>query len=66
MECKHVDESIRSEFSYCFPLGNKPVEGIKVLINKFLPPPKRIMYCPLRNTHKNEIQHQVLMFHYLN
>jgi hypothetical protein len=35
MKCKHVDESIRSEFSNYFPLGNKPIEGIKVLVDKF-------------------------------
>ncbi len=58
MECKHVDESIRSEFYYCFPLGNKPIEGVKVPINKFLAPPKRIVYRPLSDTHKNEIKHQ--------
>ncbi len=34
-ECKHVDESIMSEFFNCFPLGNKPIEGVKVLIDKF-------------------------------
>ncbi len=36
-ECKHVDESIRSEFSDYFPLGNKLVEGVKVLVDGFLP-----------------------------
>lgn len=29
IKCKHVDESIRNEFSDCFPLGNKPIEGVK-------------------------------------
>jgi hypothetical protein len=65
-KCKHVDESIKSEFPYCFPFGNKPIEGIKVPINKFLPPPKRIMYHPLSDTHKNEIKHRILMFHYID
>jgi hypothetical protein len=32
-KCKHVDESIRSEFSNCFPLGNKHVEGVKVHVD---------------------------------
>ncbi len=50
MECKHVNELIRSEFYSCFPLGNKPIEGVKVPINKFLPPPKRIVYRPLSDT----------------
>jgi hypothetical protein len=27
IKCKHVDESIKNEFSYYFPLGNKHVEG---------------------------------------
>jgi hypothetical protein len=31
IECKHVDESIKNEFSDCFPLGNKHVEGVKFL-----------------------------------
>jgi hypothetical protein len=44
----------------------KHVEGVKVPINKFLPPPKIIMYCPLNDTHMNEIKHQILMFHYIN
>jgi hypothetical protein len=34
-ECKHLDESIRNEFSNYFPLANKPIEGIKVLVDKF-------------------------------
>jgi hypothetical protein len=42
-KCKHVDESIRSEFSYCFPLGNKPTEGVKVHVDRFLPPLGRIV-----------------------
>jgi hypothetical protein len=29
-KCKHVDESIRSKFSNCFPLGNKPLERVKI------------------------------------
>ncbi len=65
IECKHVDESIRSEFFNCFPFGNKHVEGVKVLMDKFLPPLGRIVY-PLSNTHKNEIKHQILMFHYID
>jgi hypothetical protein len=24
------------------------------------------VYCPLSDTHKNEIKHQILMFHYIN
>ncbi len=32
-ECEHVNESIRSEFSNCFPLGNKYVEGVKVHVD---------------------------------
>ncbi len=66
IECKHVNESIKSEFSDCFPLGNKHVEGVKVHVDWFMPPPGRIMYCPLNDTHKNEIKHQILMFHYIN
>ncbi len=65
-ECKHVDEPIRSEFSYFFPLVNKPIEGVKVHVDKFLPPPGRIVYCPLSDTHKNKIKHRILMFHYIN
>jgi hypothetical protein len=42
-KCKHVNESIRSEFFDCFPLGNKPIEGIKVHVDKFLPPLGGIM-----------------------
>jgi hypothetical protein len=33
IECKHVNESIKSEFSDCFPLGNKHVEGVKVHVD---------------------------------
>jgi len=32
-ECEHVNESIGSEFSDCFPLGNKHVEGVKVHVD---------------------------------
>jgi hypothetical protein len=35
-------------------------------VDWFMPPPGRIMYCPLNDTHKNEIKHQILMFHYIN
>jgi hypothetical protein len=66
IECKNVDESIRNEFSYYFPFGNKPVERVKVLMDRFLPLPRRIMYRPLSNTHKNKIKHQILMLHYID
>ncbi len=66
MKCKHVDESLISEFFDCFSLGNKPIEGIKVHVDKFMPPPRRIMYHPLSDTHKNEIKHWILMFHYID
>ncbi len=65
-KCKHVDESIMGEFFDYFPLGNKPIEGVKVLVDRFMPPLGRIMYHPLNNTHKNEIKHRILMFHYIN
>jgi len=65
MKCKHVNESIRSQFSNCFPFGNKLIEGVKVPVDKFLPPPGRIVYHPLNNTHENEIKHWILMFHSL-
>ncbi len=65
-ECKHVDKSIRSEFSDCFPLRNKPIEGVKVPVDKFMPPLGRIMYHPSSDTHKNEIKHIILMFHYID
>ncbi len=65
-KCKHVNESIKSEFFYCFPLGNKPIEGVKVPLDKFLSPLGKIMYHPLSDTHKNEIKHWNLMFHYIN
>jgi hypothetical protein len=58
IECKHVDESIRSKFINYFPFGNKHVEGVKVLMDRFLP--------PLSDTHKNKIKHQILMFHYID
>jgi hypothetical protein len=32
-KCKHVNESIRNESSDYFPFGNKPVEGVKVLVD---------------------------------
>jgi hypothetical protein len=47
IECKHVNESIKSQFSNYFTFGNKPIESIKVLVNKFLPPPGRIVYLPI-------------------
>jgi hypothetical protein len=31
IECKHVDELIKNEFSDYFPLGNQHVEGVKFL-----------------------------------
>jgi hypothetical protein len=66
IECKHVDKLFKSKFSNCFPLGNKHVEGVKVLVDRFLPPLGKIVYCPLSDTHKNKIKHQILMFHYIN
>jgi hypothetical protein len=65
-ECKHVDESIRSEFSNYFPFGNKLIERVKVPMDRFLPFLRRIMYRPLNDTHKNKIKHQILMFHYID
>jgi hypothetical protein len=57
IECKHVDESIKSEFSDYFPFGNKPIEEVKVPLDRFPPPPTKIVYHPLSDTHKNEIKH---------
>jgi hypothetical protein len=37
IKCKHVDELIQSEFSDYFPLGNKPIEGVKVPTDRFMP-----------------------------
>jgi hypothetical protein len=51
---KHVDESIRKENSNCFPLGNKHVERVKVLMHRFLPPPGIFVYYPLSDTHKTK------------
>jgi hypothetical protein len=65
IECEHVDESIKSEFSNCFPLKNKLVERVKVLVDRFLLHLGRIVYHPLNNKHKNEIKHRILMFHYI-
>jgi hypothetical protein len=65
IKCKRVDESIKSEFSNYFPFGNKLVERVKVLVDRFLPL-GRIMYHPLSNTHKYKIKHRILMFHYIN
>jgi hypothetical protein len=56
IEWKHVDESIRSEFSNYFPFGNKLVERVKVLVDRFLHPLGRIVYHLLSNTHKNKIK----------
>jgi hypothetical protein len=66
IEWKHVNELINNKFSDYFPFGNKPVEGVKVPMDRFLPPPRRIVYRPLIDTHKNKIKHQILMFHYIN
>ncbi len=66
IKCKHVNESIRTEFFDYFRFGNKPIEGVKVPMDKFLPPLGRIVYHPLNNTHENEIKHQNLMFHCIN
>jgi hypothetical protein len=66
IECKHVNESINNEFSNCFPFGNKLVEGVKVLVDRFLPLPRKIVYHPLSDTHENEIKHQILMFHFID
>jgi hypothetical protein len=59
IECKHVNESFRSEFLNYFPLGNKPVERVKVLVDKFLPSLRTIVYCPLSDTQE---QNQALNF----
>ncbi len=66
IECKHVNESINNEFSNCFPFGNKLVEGVKVLVDRFLPLLRKIVYRPLSDTHENEIKHQILMFHFID
>jgi hypothetical protein len=63
IKCKHVDELIHSEFSDYFPLGNKPIEGVKVPMDRFMP---RENCVPQNDTHKNEIKHQILMFHYID
>jgi hypothetical protein len=39
------------------------VERVKVIMVRFQPPFGRIVYCPLNDTHKNKIKHQILMFH---
>jgi hypothetical protein len=65
-KCKHVNESIKKELSNCLPFGNKPIERVKVHVDRLLPLPRRIVYCPLSDAHKNEIKHQILMFHYSN
>jgi hypothetical protein len=57
IECKHVDELIKNKFLNCFPLGNKPIEGVKILVDRFLPLPRRIMYHPLNDTHRDKIKH---------
>jgi hypothetical protein len=57
IKCKHVDESIRSEFSNYSPFGNKLVEKVKVLVDRFLHPLGRIVYRLLSDTHKNKIKH---------
>jgi hypothetical protein len=49
-ECKPVHESNKNEFLNCFPLGNKPIEGVKVFVDRFLPLPRKIMYRPLNDT----------------
>ncbi len=56
-ECKHVDEAIISKFSNYFPFGNKPIEGVKVPLDRFLPLPMKIVYHPQSDTHKNEIKY---------
>jgi hypothetical protein len=66
IKCRHVDDSIRREFLDCFSFGNKHVERLKVHVDRILPPPWRIVYHLLSNTHKNEIRHQILMFHYID
>jgi hypothetical protein len=65
-ESKHVKKSIKSKFSNSFPFGNKHVERVKVPVDRFLPPLGRSVYHPLNDTHKNEIKHRILMFHYID
>jgi hypothetical protein len=55
-ECKHINESIRSELSNSFPFINKLGEGVKVILDRFLPF-GRIVHHPLSDTHKNKIKH---------
>jgi hypothetical protein len=35
-------------------------------VDRFLSPPRRIVYRPLNDIHKNEIKHRILMFHCIN
>jgi len=65
-ESKFVNESIKGEFFDYFPLGTKPIDGVKVTVERFLIPQGRIVYQPLSEMHKNEIKHKILMFHYFN
>jgi len=37
-ESKFVDESIKGEFFDYFPLGTKPIDGVKVTVERFLIP----------------------------
>jgi len=66
IKCKHVNESIKREFLNYFPFGNKHIERVKVLVDRFLPLLGRIVYHRLSNTHKNKIKHQILMFLYID
>jgi soluble cytochrome b562 len=54
IECKHVDESIRSKFINYFPFGNKHVEGVKVLMDRFLPPLRKIVYIKRYTQEQNK------------
>ncbi len=65
-ESKFVNESINSEFLHYFPLRTKPIDGVKVIVERFLTPQGRIVYHPLSEMHKNEMKHKILMFHYIN
>jgi hypothetical protein len=44
-ECKLVDQTIRGEYGDLFPLGNKLIVGVKVLVRHFFLAPR--MHCLL-------------------
>ncbi len=61
-KCKLINETIRGKYGDLFPLGNKPIVGVKIHVYCFFLAPKRIVYCPLLERHKDDIKVKITQY----